>query len=47
MNRPANADAWRSIVVEQEKRLREALGDENFEWLEEKVNANKDAVWKV
>ena len=38
MNRPSKTEAWRAIVLEQAERLREAVGDARFEWLEEKVN---------
>jgi len=41
MNRPTKTEAWRAIVLEQAERLREAVGDETFEWLEEKVNETK------
>ena len=30
MNRPTKTEAWRTIVLEQAERLREAVGAENF-----------------
>jgi len=38
MTRPTKTEAWRAIVLEQAEMLRDAVGDETFDWLEEKVN---------